>query len=101
MLLIAAKMEKAPKNFSSAVRFFDPAKKEDRNVLIYMNHPLRARGLTFYQSGFADNDTVSILQVVKNPFWPAPYVACVLVVLGLAIQFLSQLISFLRTSASC
>lgn len=85
-----------PKNFSSLVRLKHDERKEDRDVLIYMNHPLRYDGKTFYQSSFGKNDTLSILQVVKNPFWLAPYIACVMVVLDLAIQFLSHLVLFLR-----
>ncbi len=85
-----------PKNFSSLLRLQDPEMGEDRDVLIYMNHPLRYRGLTFYQASFGKGDQLSILQVVKNPVWVTPYVACVLVCLGLAWQFLGYLIRFRR-----
>jgi len=33
--------------------------------------------------------------VVRNPSWLTPYVGCLLVALGLVIQFLSHLIKFL------
>ncbi len=89
-----------PKNFSSLVRLKHPEKNEDRDALIYMNHPLRYGGLTFYQASFANNDTVSIFQVVENPFWLTPYIACILVSVGLAIQFLSHLIGFARKRKS-
>ena len=56
----------------------------NRDVLIYMNHPLRYRGETFYQAGFQQDDSASILQVVHNPSFIAPYVACVIVAAGLA-----------------
>jgi hypothetical protein len=85
-----------PKNFSSRVKLLWPAKGEDREVLIYMNNPLRYWGETYYQGGFERGDTVSILQVVRNPSWITPYVACVLVTLGLVVQFLSHLIGFAR-----
>lgn len=75
-----------PRNFSSEVRLLDPANHVDRKVLIYMNHPLRYRGETFYQSGFA-GETRTILQVVRNPGWLMPYIACLLVSLGLTIHF--------------
>lgn len=88
-----------PKNFSSLVRLTDPETGEDRDALIYMNHPLRYRGLTFYQASFGKGDTLSVLQVVRNPVWVAPYVACVLVSLGLAIQFLTHLAGFKRKPA--
>jgi hypothetical protein len=79
-----------PKNFSSLVRLEEPDR-APRDVLIYMNHPLRHGGLTFYQASFGDNDTLSILQVVKNPAWITPYLGCGVVALGLALQFLMRL----------
>lgn len=85
-----------PKNFSSLLRLQDSETGEDRDVLIYMNHPLRYRGLTFYQASFGKGDKLSILQVVKNPVWVTPYVACGLVCLGLAGQFLGHLVRFRR-----
>ncbi len=83
-----------PKNFSSRVVLEHPARGEDREVLIYMNHPLRYGGYTFYQSSFANADTTSILQVVKNPAWLMPYFACALVSLGLLVQFSMHLFRF-------
>lgn len=76
-----------PKNFSSKIRLLNPATGEDREDLIYMNHPLRYQGLTFYQSGFANDDTTTILQVVKNPVWTLPYISCAMVSLGLLWVF--------------
>ena len=85
-----------PKNFSSKVTLIDPERSENRNVLIYMNHPLRYRGDTFYQSGFQPGDTATILQVVRNPSFLAPYVACVIVAAGLLVQFGYHLVGFAR-----
>src|SRR4029077_3432486 len=65
-----------PKNFSSHIRLVDPSRHEDRETLIYMNHPLRYQGMSFYQAGFDNNDTTTILQVVQNPSWLIPYVSC-------------------------
>lgn len=86
-----------PKNYSSLVHLLQENKKENRDVLIYMNHPLRYDGKTFYQSSFGKNDTLSVFQVVENPFWLTPYISCLMVVLGLAIQFLSHLTQFVRS----
>ena len=55
-------------------------------MLIYMNHPLRYRGETFFQSGYF-GETRTILQVVRNPGWLMPYIACSLVSLGLIVHF--------------
>ncbi len=80
-----------PKNFSSLVRLKDPAAGDDRDALIWMNNPLRHAGLTFYQSSFGKNDTLSVLQVVKNPGWRIPYLASALVALGLCWHFFLSL----------
>jgi hypothetical protein len=76
-----------PRNFSSLVRLQNPARNVDREVLIYMNNPLRHAGETFYQSSFKPGDTTTILQVVRNPGWLLPYFSCGLVTIGLLIHF--------------
>jgi hypothetical protein len=76
-----------PKNFSSLVQLRDPARREDREVLIFMNQPLRYGGKAFYQASFGKGDTLSVLQVVENPGWLLPYVSCVLVGIGLVVHF--------------
>jgi len=85
-----------PKNFSSRIKLMRPETGENREALIYMNNPLRYWGETYYQGGFEPGDTISILQVVRNPSWLAPYIACALVSLGLTVQFLSHLVGFAR-----
>lgn len=85
-----------PKNFSSLVRLDNPKSGETREVKIYMNNPLRYGGFTFYQSGFDPDNQGTVLQVVRNPSWITPYVACLIVGAGLTIQFLSHLIPFLK-----
>jgi hypothetical protein len=85
-----------PRNFSSRVRLQRPDTAEDREVLIFMNNPLRYAGVTFYQASFDPDDRGSVLQVVHNPGWLTPYLACGLVGVGLLIQFLMHLIPFLQ-----
>ena len=85
-----------PKNFSSRVRLQRPDTGEDREVLIYMNNPLRYAGETFYQASFDPDDKGTVLQVVHNPSWLTPYFSCVLVAAGLAVQFVTHLISFTK-----
>lgn len=85
-----------PKNFSSRITLIDPERSVNRDVLIYMNHPLRYRGETFYQAGFDKNDQATILQVVHNPTFIAPYLACIIVAIGLLTQFGSHLVGFSR-----
>jgi hypothetical protein len=76
-----------PKNFSSLVHISNPAKGEERDVLIYMNQPLRYEGKAFYQASFGKGDTLSVLQVVSNPGWLLPYLSCILITLGLLVHF--------------
>jgi ABC-type transport system involved in cytochrome c biogenesis permease subunit len=84
-----------PKNFSSRIRVSTPDGRDDREVLIYMNNPLRYAGLTFYQASFEEgNDKVTILQVVRNPGWMLPYISCLLMALGLMAQFGMHLFGF-------
>jgi hypothetical protein len=85
-----------PKNFSSRLVLDRPETGEHREVLIYMNNPLRYAGETFYQASFDEDDQGTVLQVVHNPSWLTPYLACVLVGTGLVVEFLTHLVPFLR-----
>ena len=93
-----------PRNFSSRVRVQHAVTGEDREVLIYMNNPLRYGGFTFYQYQMAADEVArqrqqratSTLQVVQNPGWLVPYIACILVGLGLTLQFGTHLLAFAR-----
>jgi hypothetical protein len=85
-----------PKNFSSRLILDRPDTGEHREVLIYMNNPLRYAGETFYQASFDEDDGGTILQVVHNPSWVTPYLACLLVGSGLVVEFLSHLVPFLK-----
>ena len=86
-----------PKNFSSRIRLSDPNTGQSREALISMNTPFRFGGETYYQGSFDPrNENVSILHVVRNPVWLSPYLACVLVGLGLSIHFVTRLLSFVK-----
>ena len=76
-----------PKDFASTVRLRDPETGDDREVRIWMNHPLRHRGETFYQHQTVLGDSGTVLQVVKNPGWLLPYLSCGIVTLGMLIHF--------------
>jgi len=84
------------RNYSSEVRLVDKAKNVDRDVLIYMNHPLRFSGETFYQSSFLQGDAGTVLQVVENPGWLIPYISTSIITLGMLIHFGTKLIPTLR-----
>ncbi len=84
-----------PKNFSSRVRVVRPDSGEDREVTIRMNEPLRYAGKTFFQSSYDQADEKgTVLQVVDNPGWLTPYLACILVAVGMSWQFLVHLLGF-------
>ena len=83
-----------PKNFSSRVALQRPDAGENREVLIYMNNPLRYAGETYYQASYDKDNQGTVLQVVHNPSWLTPYFSCVLVGLGLVVQFATHLFGF-------
>jgi hypothetical protein len=85
-----------PKNFASAIRLRSDDGRDDRKVLISMNHPLRFGGYAFYQAGYANNDRTSVLEAVRNPGWRIPYLSCALIAFGLVLQFGLGLFGFLR-----
>ena len=85
-----------PKNFASTVRITNPEHhEEDRNVLIYMNNPLRYMGETFYQNSVSNEEKTSILQVVRNPNWLLPYISCGMMTIGMLLQFGTHLSRYL------
>ena len=89
-----------PKNFSSEVQIITPGESGTQPALIYMNHPLRHEGYTFFQHSFRDArmtpDQIpwTSLQVVQNPVWQMPYYAVAIVGIGMCIQFLIRLVGF-------
>jgi len=89
-----------PKNFASRVRVKSDDGQTDREVLIFMNNPLRHGGQTFYQYQMNAAGRMSVFQVVSNPGWILPYVACVMMGLGLTWQFVGSLVGFIRRRAA-
>jgi hypothetical protein len=85
-----------PKNYAAHVRLVDPARGEDREVVISMNDPLRYSGLTYYQASFDDKtERTTVLQVVRNPGVLVPYVSCAVGTVGLTAHFMIVLVNFL------
>jgi hypothetical protein len=89
-----------PFNYSSEVMVHHEDTTKNQKALIYMNHPLRYEGLTFYQASFANNDRTSIFQVVRNPGWVLPYVSVLLMGVGMLVQFGMHFFKFLNKRAS-
>lgn len=89
-----------PKNFSSLVQLKDSKNNVDREVAIWMNNPLRYAGTTFYQADWDKRtEQGTVLQVVENPGWMAPYVACMLVMTGMLAHFGITLTRFLQRTS--
>jgi hypothetical protein len=74
-----------PKKYASILSLENG--QEKRDVTIFMNHPLRYQGYTFFQASFGKGDQMTILQVVKNPAWTLPYWASIIMALGMLIHF--------------
>ncbi|NBV42684.1 hypothetical protein EBR96_07955 [bacterium] len=85
-----------PKNYASKVRVIDPHQSAPRDVTIYMNNPLRYDGNAHYQASFGEDGKSTVLQVVSNPGWQVPYVACVMISIGLIWHFGLSLSRFLK-----
>jgi len=87
-----------PHNFSSDVRVVGAGGEAIRPSHIWMNHPMRYDGKTFYQSQMTASIGLTGLQVVTNPGVWLPYISCAIVTLGLLIQFTMSLVSYTRRS---
>lgn len=78
--------------YSSKVTVSEGESKEDTKI--YMNHPLRRHGYTLYQSSFDQSNPTgvetSIFQVVYNKGQLVPYIAIVVITLGLLIHVFLQ-----------
>jgi ABC-type transport system involved in cytochrome c biogenesis permease subunit len=87
-----------PRDYSSFIILNDPSRSiVDQEQHIWMNNPLRYAGETFYQSSYhqlADGREFTTLAVVTNTGWMIPYVACMIVVVGMLAHFLGSLRRF-------
>ena len=73
---------------------------QTRRALVYMNTPLRHDGKTFYQYQMNDAANYTVFQVIRNPSWLVPYIACILVSLGMLWQFSFHLFRFLKKNSA-
>lgn len=87
------------KHYESLVRLTDPAHNVDRTISIWMNNPLRYAGDTLYQSNatvIPGGRSVTGLQVMTNSGWLVPYLACVIVGVGMFAHFALAIARFVR-----
>ena len=88
-----------PFNFESEI-ILKMEEEQSRRALVYMNTPLRHAGKTFYQYQMNKAADYTVFQVVRNPSWLVPYIACILVSIGLLWQFSFHLARFLNKDAA-
>ncbi len=88
-----------PRAFRSDVTKIEGETRED--LTIKMNHPLRHKGLVFFQASFFENPRTgqmsSTFAVVRNPADQWPLVACIIISVGLLTQFGITLVRYLRS----
>ena len=89
-----------PRDYSSMVKVEAP--NDDFTQRVWMNNPMRYAGLTFYQSSYVaaglmgrGSREATVLQVVENNGWMAPYIACMMVAIGMIAHFAGTLVRFL------
>lgn len=91
-----------PRSYASTVHIEDGSRNVNEDKTIWMNNPLRFANETFYQSSYYREKDTGIehttLSVVANSGWMMPYVACMLVGVGMLVHFLTMLIRFLMRS---
>lgn len=88
-----------PRDYRSEVRLIE-ANGSERPVKIFMNHPMRHAGLTFYQASFGRDEHSTVLQVVKNPAATLPYWAVLIIGLGLLVHFAMNFLRFVGSSGA-
>ena len=80
------------KSFSSEVYLIE--NETSRRIMIEMNAPLRYKGYTLYQASFAELDNgkqATVLAVVKNYGRLFPYIASIIMCIGVLLQMIIRL----------
>jgi len=83
-------------DFSAYITLDDPSRNTHFDNRIWMNNPMRYAGKTFYQSSYGPDQQSTVLQVVDNIGWMTPYVACMMVVVGMVFHFGQTLLRYLQ-----
>ncbi|MBL8809651.1 MAG: cytochrome c biogenesis protein CcsA [Planctomycetaceae bacterium] len=88
-----------PRDYRSEIEITEDGSTE--KFTLWMNNPLRYKGETFYQSGYTpleNGKEATTLSVVRNSGWMLPYIACMIVSVGMFAQFGQTLLRFLDRS---
>lgn len=91
-------------NYESEVTKTEAGAQE--SIRIYMNHPLRHRGYTFFQESWGQRANsapgeglYTRLRVVKNPADSMPLISCIIISFGLTLHFVQMLVRYLRAES--
>jgi hypothetical protein len=86
------------RSYRSVVHLVEDGAK--RRVVIQMNEPLRHRGYTFFQSSFIEDGSsqTTVLAAVKNVGWTVPYVASLIMCIGLLVHLVLKVPGLIGTS---
>ncbi|MEO2035794.1 MAG: cytochrome c biogenesis protein ResB, partial [Planctomycetaceae bacterium] len=78
-----------PRDYRSEIIIRDSETGAAEQFTLWMNNPLRYRGETFYQSGYNEirGTEMTTLSVVRNTGWMLPYIACMIVAVGMFAKF--------------
>ncbi len=77
----------------------------EEKIRVYMNHPLRHHGLTFFQASYGPPDArpgdtmYTVFEVVRNPADQGPLLACIIVGAGLLLHFVQKLLGYMRAES--
>lgn len=77
----------------------------NEKIRIYMNHPLRYKGFTFFQSSWGPQNAgpntplFSVFSVVRNPADQIPLVSCIIIGVGLLVHFTQRLSRYLKAES--
>ncbi len=74
----------------------------EEKIRIWMNHPLRRKGYTFFQASWGtgrDGRLYTSFEVVRNPADQGPLLACIIVSIGMLVHFIQRLGRYMRTEA--
>ena len=78
---------------------------EEEKIRIWMNHPLRHNGYTFFQESWGPSNArpgeplFSQFAVVRNPGDQGPLYACIIVSIGMLVHFTLKLLGYMKTEA--
>jgi ResB-like family len=78
---------------------------DQSKIRIWMNHPLRHKGYTFFQSSWGrepsmpGNPVFSVFSVVRNPADQGPLWACIIVGIGMLLHFGQKLLRYMKAES--